>query len=96
MEPGCHYRRHLCSDVADVRQHLVAEQIERFHQLVGMFRARGLEKQIDDAAADLFTGLFQVRDDLVRPAVPAFVVNLYNSRLSDTLGACMAAERRDF
>src|SRR5437773_748177 len=41
------------SDVADVRQHLLAEQFERFHQLVGIFRARGLEKQIDDAVADL-------------------------------------------
>ena len=42
------------SDVADVRQHLLAEQFERFHQLVGIFRARGVEKQIDDAATDLF------------------------------------------
>jgi hypothetical protein len=47
-EPGCHCRRSLFSDVADVRQHLLAEQFERFHQLVGMFRARGLERQIDE------------------------------------------------
>src|SRR5215471_4944539 len=33
-----------------------------------MFRARGLERQIDDASADLFSGLLQLRDDLVRPA----------------------------
>src|SRR5262249_58516657 len=46
----------LYSDVADVRQHLLSEQFERFHQLVGMFRARGLERQIDDAAADLSYG----------------------------------------
>ena len=55
-------------DVADVRQHLLAEEFERFHQLVGIFRARGLERQIDDAAADLSAGLFQLRDDLVRTA----------------------------
>src|ERR1700736_2507170 len=56
------------SDVADVRQHLLAEQFERFHQLVGIFRARGLERQIDDISADLFAALLQLRDDLVRPA----------------------------
>src|SRR5215469_14933702 len=33
-----------------------------------MFRARGLEKQIDDAAADLLAALLQLRDDLIRPA----------------------------
>jgi hypothetical protein len=33
-----------------------------------MFRARGLERQIDDAGADLCAGLYQLRDDLVRPA----------------------------
>src|SRR5215469_11685053 len=58
----------LYSDVADVRQHLLSEQFERFHQLVGMFRARGLERQIDDAAADLSASLLQLGDDLVRPA----------------------------
>ena len=66
--PGGHCRRPLFSDVADVRQHLLAEQFERFHQLVGMFRARGLERQIDDSDADLFAALLQLRDDLVRPA----------------------------
>jgi hypothetical protein len=30
----------LISDIADVRQHLLAEQFERFHQLAGIFRAR--------------------------------------------------------
>ena len=58
----------LFSDVADVRQHLLAEEFERFHQRVGIFRARGLERQIDDAAADLLAGVLQLRDDLVRPA----------------------------
>src|ERR1700751_4605421 len=67
-DPGCYCRRPLFSDVANVRQHFLAEQCERFHQLVGMFRARGLERQIDDAAADLSAGLLQLRDDLVRPA----------------------------
>src|SRR5215469_857254 len=33
-----------------------------------MFRARGLEKQIDDAATDLLAALLQLRDDLIRPA----------------------------
>ena len=33
------------SDVADVRQHLLSEQFERFHQLVRMCRARGLERR---------------------------------------------------
>ena len=42
-EPGCHCRRPLFSDVADVRQHLLAEQFQRFHQRAGVFRARGLE-----------------------------------------------------
>jgi len=51
-----------------VRQHLLAEQFERFYQLVGMFRARGLERQIAAAAADLSGGLLQLRDDLARPA----------------------------
>jgi len=46
------------SDVADVRQHLLSEQFERFHQLVRMFRARGLERQVDDAGADLLAALF--------------------------------------
>jgi hypothetical protein len=50
------------SDVADVRQHLLAEQLKRFHQFVRMFQARGLERQIDDAAADLFPALLQLRD----------------------------------
>jgi hypothetical protein len=67
-EPAYHCHRPLFSDVADVRQHLLAEQFERFHQLIGMFRARGLERQIDDADADLFAALLQLRDDLVRPA----------------------------
>src|ERR1700719_404201 len=39
-EPAYHCHRPLFSDVADVRQHLLAEQFERFHQLIGMFRAR--------------------------------------------------------
>ena len=56
-EPGRHFRALLFSDVADVRQHLLAEQFERFHQRVRIVRARGLERQIDDAAADLFAGL---------------------------------------
>jgi hypothetical protein len=51
-----------------VRQHVLAEQFQRFHQLVRMFRARGLERQIDDADADLFAALLQLRDDLIRPA----------------------------
>ena len=33
----------LISDIADVRQHLLAEQFERFHQLAGIFRAPCLE-----------------------------------------------------
>jgi hypothetical protein len=65
-EPGCHCRLLLFSDVADVRQHPLAKQFERFHQLVGIFRARGLERQIDDAGADLFATLLQLRDDLLR------------------------------
>jgi hypothetical protein len=64
----CLFVRQRFSDVADVRQHLRAEQFERFHQCVGIFRARGLERQIDDAAADLCAALFQLRDDLVQPA----------------------------
>src|SRR5215469_18319354 len=56
------------SDVADVWQHLLAAQFERFHQPVGIFRARSLERQIDDAAADLSAGLFELRYDLVWPA----------------------------
>ena len=35
---------------------------------VGTFRARGLEKQIDDSGADLLAALLQLRDNLVRPA----------------------------
>ena len=67
-ESGCYLPLLLFSDVADMRQHLLAEQFERFHQLVGMFRAGGLERQIDDAAADLSAGMFQLRENLVRPA----------------------------
>src|SRR6516225_82992 len=62
--------RQRISDVADVREHLLAEQFERFHQLVWVFRARGLKRQIDDAAADLSAGLLQLRDDLVPAAAP--------------------------
>jgi hypothetical protein len=51
-----------------VRQHLLAEELERFHQRVGVFRARGLERQINAAAADLLACLLQLCDDLVRPA----------------------------
>jgi hypothetical protein len=58
----------LISDIADVRQHLLAEQFERFHQLAGIFRARCLEWQIDDAGADLFATLIELCHDLVRPA----------------------------
>src|SRR5438105_6131673 len=47
--PAAICRRPLFSDGADVRQHVLAEQFQRFHQLVRMFRARGLERQIDDA-----------------------------------------------
>jgi hypothetical protein len=38
----------LFSDVADVRQHLLAEQFERFDQLVRIIRARCLERQYAD------------------------------------------------
>ena len=36
------------SDVADVRQHLLAEQFERFHQGVGTFRTRGLQQRVSE------------------------------------------------
>jgi hypothetical protein len=52
---------------ADVRQHFLAEQLGRFHQLAEIFRARGLKRQIDDADADPFAALLQLRDYLVRP-----------------------------
>jgi len=55
-ESGCYLPLLLFSDVANMRQHLLPEQFERLHQLVGMFRAGGLERQIDDAGADLFCG----------------------------------------
>jgi hypothetical protein len=38
------------------------------HQRVGTFRARGLEKQIDQAGTDLLAALLQLRDDFARPA----------------------------
>src|SRR5262249_17516999 len=56
------------SDAADVRQDRFAKQFTPFHQGVGMFRTRGVEKQVDDAAADLLAALLQLRDDLIRPA----------------------------
>src|SRR6266446_757196 len=65
--PAAICRLLLFSDVADVRQHFLAEQFERFHQLIGIFRARGLERQIDDAGAYLVAALLQLRDYLVRP-----------------------------
>jgi hypothetical protein len=68
LSDSCLFVRQGFSDVADVRQHLLAEQFERFHQCVGVFRARGLERQIDDAAVDLCAGLFQLLDDVLRPA----------------------------
>src|SRR5207253_11028938 len=34
----------------------------------GCSEPRGLERQIDDAGADLFAALLQLREDLVRPA----------------------------
>jgi transposase len=36
------------SDVADVRQQLLAEQVERFHQRVGTFRTRGLQQRVSE------------------------------------------------
>src|SRR5215472_10904244 len=42
-----------CSQIADVRQHLFAEQFESLHQRAQVIRTGGLEHQIDAPPADL-------------------------------------------
>jgi hypothetical protein len=66
--PGGHCRRPLFSDVADVRQHLLAEQFERFHQLVGMFRARGSRTTDRRLRRRSVRGTASIARRLVQPA----------------------------
>src|SRR5499426_1192856 len=57
-----------CSQIADVRQHLFAEQFESLHQRAQVIRMGGLDHQIDDAGADLVATAFDLPDDRVRTA----------------------------
>src|SRR6516162_2873814 len=57
-----------CLQIADVRQHLFAEQFESLHQRAQVTRTGGLEHQIDDAGADLVATAFDLFDDRVRTA----------------------------
>ena len=58
-------------DIADVRQHLAAEQFELLHHRASVARAGIGQADIDDADADLLARLTELLDHPLRPAAEA-------------------------
>src|SRR5215217_1828260 len=61
----------LRSNLADARQHLAAEQIQRLHHRVGPGCTRIGQRQVEHAGPDLLAGLADLLDDAVRTAAEA-------------------------
>src|SRR5579863_6993683 len=56
------------SNVADLRQHLLAEQFQGAHQRIDVAVARRLQQNVDDAGAHDLLALFDLLDDRVGAA----------------------------
>src|SRR5262245_9320392 len=56
------------SDVADAREHLGAEQVERAHQRIEIARPRRMQGQVEHTRADLVAAAPHLLHDRIGPA----------------------------